>query len=171
MRSFSLRLKGLRCEKGLSQKACAAELNVGSAKYNRWENGTNSPDYETVVMLADYFDVSVDFLFGRTQNRNFAEDVETKGYRYVMPLLVTREAYHTMKANDGHVITVGLDGVDLVTTGDYVQLFFAWDDTIASSVDSKVYRVRDIREISRYMTAVHLESTDNEVEVEEENNR
>ena len=55
-----------------------------------------------------------------------------------------------------------------VLGGDSGQLFFALDDTIASSVDSKVYRVRDIREISRYMTAVHLESIDNEVEVEEE---
>lgn len=64
--SFHERLKELRTESGMSQKEFAASLNVSPSKYNKWENGVNAPDLETISSLATHFNVSVDYLFGRT---------------------------------------------------------------------------------------------------------
>ena len=64
--SFHERLKELRIKSGMSQKEFAASLNVSPAKYNKWENGVNAPNIETISSLATHFNVSVDYLFGRT---------------------------------------------------------------------------------------------------------
>ena len=62
---FDERLTELRKAKGISQKDCALELGMPDAsKYNKWENGANRPDYETVCQLAKYFDVTTDYLLG-----------------------------------------------------------------------------------------------------------
>ncbi len=71
--SFHERLKELRTESGMSQKEFAASLNVSPSKYNKWENGVNAPDFETISGLAAHFNVSVDYLFGRTPYRNQEE--------------------------------------------------------------------------------------------------
>lgn len=64
---FDERLTELRKAKGLSQKDCAFELGMADAsKYNKWENGKNCPDFETVCQLAKYFKVTADYLFGAT---------------------------------------------------------------------------------------------------------
>ena len=67
--NFSERLLLLRKESGLNQKEFAAQLGVEPSKYNKWENGVNCPNYETVCMLADYFRTSTDYLLGHTDAR------------------------------------------------------------------------------------------------------
>lgn len=66
---FSERLLHLRKESGLNQKGFAAQLGVEPSKYNKWENGVNCPDYETICALADYFHTSTDYLLGHTNVR------------------------------------------------------------------------------------------------------
>lgn len=58
-------LKALRTKKGLYQKDVASFLNVAVSTYSYWEQGKFEPDSETLKKLADYFDVSVDYLLGR----------------------------------------------------------------------------------------------------------
>ena len=59
------KIKNLRTKKGASQQDVADYLNVKRPTYTRYESGTNEPDLETVVKLADYFEVSVDYLLDR----------------------------------------------------------------------------------------------------------
>jgi transcriptional regulator with XRE-family HTH domain len=66
---FCERLASLRKESGLSQKDFASSIGVEASKYNKWETGANRPDYETVCMLADYFQTSTDYLLGLTDAR------------------------------------------------------------------------------------------------------
>lgn len=66
---FSERLLHLRKESGLNQKEFAAQLGVEPSKYNKWENGVNCPNYETICTLADYFHTSTDYLLGHTNAR------------------------------------------------------------------------------------------------------
>ena len=66
---FSARLSKLRKEKGISQKQCALALGVDSSKYNKWENGKNRPDYDTVCKLANFFDTTTDYLLGNSDER------------------------------------------------------------------------------------------------------
>ena len=61
---FQERLKELRNEKGLSQTELAKELKVSQRSISSWETGFRQPDFETLRLIAEYFDVSTDYLLG-----------------------------------------------------------------------------------------------------------
>lgn len=50
----------------LTQREVAKRLGISQPSYIRYENGTAEPSLENLVKLADLFDVSVDYLLGRT---------------------------------------------------------------------------------------------------------
>ena len=60
------RLKELRTRHGVSQVKLAMDLGLSQNSISRYENGEREADYETLVAIADYFNVSVDYLLGRT---------------------------------------------------------------------------------------------------------
>ncbi|MBD5130334.1 MAG: helix-turn-helix transcriptional regulator [Ruminococcaceae bacterium] len=62
------RLKELREKRKLSQVRLAIELDLNQNSISRYENGTREADYRTLLAFADYFNVSLDYLFGRTDN-------------------------------------------------------------------------------------------------------
>ena len=62
------RLKELRKSKGISQRRLAIDLNMAQNTISRYENEVREADYKTLILFADYFDVSVDYLLGRTKN-------------------------------------------------------------------------------------------------------
>ncbi len=66
------RLKTLRLQNGVTQKTIAEKIGVAPVSLQRFEYGTLQPKLETVVRLADFFNVSVDYLIGRTDNPNVA---------------------------------------------------------------------------------------------------
>lgn len=66
MSAFSQRLTQLRKERGLSQVAFAKEVGVSSRAYQDYEYGKREPQLTTLVRMADFFDVSLDYLAGRT---------------------------------------------------------------------------------------------------------
>lgn len=66
---FAERLKELRKEKGLTQSQVGAHLGMSQQNYRRWEVGERSPSGETLIKLADYFDVSIDYLVGRKNEK------------------------------------------------------------------------------------------------------
>lgn len=57
------RLRELRTERKLTQKQCAEQLGVELSNYNKWENGI-SPNLETLCVIAQYFNVTTDYLLG-----------------------------------------------------------------------------------------------------------
>ena len=63
-----MRLKELRKQRRLSQLKLAMDLNMNQNSISRYENGEREADYATLIKLADYFVVSVDYLLGRTDN-------------------------------------------------------------------------------------------------------
>ena len=62
------RLKFLRKSKHLSQVRLAMDLNVNQNTISRYENMNVEADYKMLIAIADYFDVSIDYLLGRTHN-------------------------------------------------------------------------------------------------------
>lgn len=60
------RLKKLRNSKKLSQQTMADFLGISRQGYGKYEDGKSQPDHQTLVKLAEYFNVTVDFLLGRT---------------------------------------------------------------------------------------------------------
>jgi len=62
---FAKRLKELRVENNLSQNDMAKEFNVRGQTISAWENGLQETNFDTLIKLALYFDVSVDYLLGK----------------------------------------------------------------------------------------------------------
>ncbi len=62
------RLKELREKRGMSQVRLAIELDLNQNTISRYESGAREADYRTLIAIADYFDVSLDYLLGRTDN-------------------------------------------------------------------------------------------------------
>jgi len=60
------RIKMLRKEKGISQLELAKALNVHQTAVSQWEMERTAPDMSVIVLLADFFSVSVDFILERT---------------------------------------------------------------------------------------------------------
>ena len=66
---FGRLLAKLRKEKGVLQKEVATYLNMTVATVSNYEKGVHLPDLNTLIMLADFFDVSTDFLLQRTDSK------------------------------------------------------------------------------------------------------
>lgn len=63
-----MRLRALRKQKNISQLKLAMDLNMSQNSISRYETGEREADYRTLILLADYFDVSIDYLLERTDN-------------------------------------------------------------------------------------------------------
>lgn len=68
MSLFGNRLRQLRKEDNLTQKDLAAKLGLAFSTISMYERGIREPDFETTEAIADYFNVSMDFLLGKSQN-------------------------------------------------------------------------------------------------------
>lgn len=64
------RLKCLRTDKGVSQAIIAKYLGITNQAYSLYELDKREPDYESLLKIADYFDVSVDYLLGNEEKEN-----------------------------------------------------------------------------------------------------
>lgn len=62
--SFGERLKELRIEKNIGQVELAKALNLSKGIISLWENNLREPKLSNLIILAQYFEVSIDFLAG-----------------------------------------------------------------------------------------------------------
>lgn len=69
------RIKELRNERGITQSDLAKLLNVSDRTIGYYENGQRDPDTNTLKILSEYFDVSVDYLLGLTEFRTPADKI------------------------------------------------------------------------------------------------
>ncbi|MGU8398308.1 helix-turn-helix domain-containing protein [Clostridium perfringens] len=67
------RLKSLRNEKGVLQKDVAEYLKISTSAYGFYEQGKRIPDVETLNKLSDYYNVSIDYLLGKSNIKESAE--------------------------------------------------------------------------------------------------
>lgn len=63
-------LRGIREDKDIKQKDVAEYLNVSQNTYSQYETGVISLTAEVLIKLADYYNVSIDYLLDRTNNPN-----------------------------------------------------------------------------------------------------
>src|SRR6056297_3760304 len=78
MDEFKDRLKKLRKEKQLYQKDLADVVGVSDGAIGMYETGKRTPDKDILVKLASYFDVSLDYLLGQTNERFSADKLKEK---------------------------------------------------------------------------------------------
>ena len=93
-----MRLKSIRVKHKVSQAKLAEEMGVAQSTISGWENGVVQKSAEDAVRLADFFDVSVDYLLGRTDN-NFTSDA-------VVDLPIISKINDTEEIKSGEVLTL-----------------------------------------------------------------
>jgi len=67
--TFGERFKSLRIESGHTQKSIGEVFNIKVRMIQYYERNEKFPDFKGLVSIAEYFDVSLDYLVGRTNNR------------------------------------------------------------------------------------------------------
>lgn len=70
------KMKELRMEQKLTQYQLAFILKISREAYSMYENDKRQPNYETLCMIADYYHVSLDYLFGRTNIRTMPVEMD-----------------------------------------------------------------------------------------------
>lgn len=68
------RIRTLRVERGMSQVAVAKRLDVKPTTYNSWERNATKPKHEKVLEIADFFETTLDYLYGRSNDRHISLD-------------------------------------------------------------------------------------------------
>lgn len=79
--SIGKRIRDLRKEIKITQEELGKVLNVGKSTISQYENDVNKPDLDTLKQIADFFDVSVDYILGRIDTRSMhSGNFPTKAY-------------------------------------------------------------------------------------------
>lgn len=74
---FAQRLKELRKRQGITQIEFAKIFNISNGTIGNWESGNRMPDFNTIQKIADYFNVTVDYLLGRESESQQKPEIET----------------------------------------------------------------------------------------------
>ena len=84
-------IKDERNKRSLSQLALSKLIGVSQQTIGSWETGRTSPDLLMLVNLADFFDVTTDYLLGRTKNRKLLEPAQPPATPPSTPALTPQE--------------------------------------------------------------------------------
>lgn len=88
------RISELRKNKNLKQEEIAKIIGVARTTYSMYEHGNRQMDYETIIKLADYYKVSLDYIFERTNNPIHLESYTDEEIEFMMKAL---NLYNEMK--------------------------------------------------------------------------
>ncbi len=104
MIDFAKRLKQLREERSMTQARLASLLDIDPRAYNRWERGSNMPQLDTLIKIADILKVSLDELVGRTESISEPKIRNNK-------LLHLYEKVDNLPDQDQQALVIMLDGL------------------------------------------------------------
>ncbi|MFE9080942.1 helix-turn-helix domain-containing protein [Bacillus mobilis] len=79
---FGIRLHTLRKERRLRQEDMAKQLGIARTTYAMYEQGNREPDYNTLIKLATFFEVSIDYLLGTTEIRQVTDLQDPELYQW-----------------------------------------------------------------------------------------
>ncbi|PEQ03342.1 helix-turn-helix domain-containing protein [Bacillus wiedmannii] len=79
---FGTRLHTLRKERKLRQEDMAKQLGIVRTTYAMYEQGNREPDYNTLIKLATFFEVSIDYLLGTTEIRQVTDIQDPDLYQW-----------------------------------------------------------------------------------------
>jgi transcriptional regulator with XRE-family HTH domain len=85
--SIGERLRELRTSRNIAQEEVARHIGITRSAYSHYEINNRQPVYETLIKLAAYFDVSLDYIIGGTTSKHKTETSDTQDTREIMHLL------------------------------------------------------------------------------------
>ncbi|WP_192944560.1 helix-turn-helix domain-containing protein [Ligilactobacillus agilis] len=107
---LGLRIKELRKEKGLRQSELATTLHVSQQAVGSWETGRTVPGADTLNVLADYFNVTTDYLLGRPEKKD--DDTKSNDIDDLDKMIDNARSFggKQMTENDREIIKAYLKG-------------------------------------------------------------
>lgn len=107
-------IKDERNKRSLSQLALSKLIGVSQQTVGSWETGRTSPDLLMLVNLADFFDVTTDYLLGRTKNRKLLEPAQPPAAPPSTPALTPQEQdllrkYRVLTPNSRDAVNAVID--------------------------------------------------------------
>lgn len=111
--SFRIRLKELRDKKGISQYKLAEELGTSQARIGHWEAGTRECNFSMLLKIAQYFNVSVDYLLG-IENSIFTAEDYANGVRDTKKISVTADQEDIFDKTNEVLEVLGEKGKELI---------------------------------------------------------
>jgi transcriptional regulator with XRE-family HTH domain len=91
MQLFHIRLKQLRKSKKIMSKELASILNLTQHTVQNYEKGIREPKFDTLVTIAKYFNVSLDYLFGLTDDPVLREEELSEEWKIVGKIFLLSE--------------------------------------------------------------------------------
>ena len=120
--SFAMRLKKLREQKKLNQTELANLLEVSNGSISKWERGDRQPDYETLEKIADTFNVTIDYLLGRSDIKyksdnsqiNFSTPQEALSFILKQEMVADFGGYDLENMSDDEIMELAEDIADML---------------------------------------------------------
>lgn len=120
--TFAMRLKKLREQKRLNQTELANLLKVSNGSISKWERGDRQPDYETLENIADTFNVTIDYLLGRSDSKqefnesqmNFSTPQEALSFILKQDMIADFGGYDLDSMSDEEIIEMAEDVADML---------------------------------------------------------
>lgn len=120
--SFAMRLKKLREQKKLNQTELANLLEVSNGSISKWERGDRQPDYETLEKIADTFNVTIDYLLGRSDIKyksdnsqiNFSTPQEALSFILKQEMVADFGGYDLENMSDDEIMEMADDIADML---------------------------------------------------------
>lgn len=129
METMGDRIRTLRQESGMTQVAIAKRLNVRPTTYNSWERNASMPKHEKVLELADLFETTLDYMYGRTQDRKVTLD------EYKMEQMVDNKILRILGLTKEEI--AGLSKKDFDRIIDYTKLVIQAHENELKNKDTK----------------------------------
>lgn len=119
---FNEKILDLRKKKGLSQEELGRELNVSRQTISKWESGKSYPDFEKLVLLSDFFDLTLDELMKDIDVQDIKEKnnylVDISCFESTLKIIVNSFSY---LGGAIIIITIVAVIISLLTTGKIIQ--------------------------------------------------
>lgn len=127
---FNIRLKELRNQKNMTQDELGKVLNVSGKTIGAWERDSRQPNIETINALANYFNVSTDYLLGRSEEKKSpSEDRENKDLKKFLE----DNLDNGMTFGDGEVTEEDREKLEIALT----QIFYRYHDEFKKRKEEK----------------------------------
>ncbi len=123
---FAERLRELRTEHNLQQKELAKKLFVDASTVSQWERGKAKPDYQKQQMLADLFNVSLDYLTGRSDTLTPTKKEASPQTGVKIPVLGTVRAGYPIYAEE-NILDYEEISRHMASTGEFFALRIVGD--------------------------------------------
>lgn len=116
-KQFGDRLKELRICNELTQEELAKHFNTGKSSISNYEKNTRLPDANTIEKYADYFNVSVDYILGKTDIKN--KDIMEKDLEKINKFMEDNKEYFDImkKIKDNNI--------DLSEVDEYIEFLIS----------------------------------------------